>query len=72
LRRGSHHDEPSLDCSENVRALFYLGDWGKVKRQPHPGFTARFRQPNDCRPRKRHVWGTRQSRWLRTADGFDV
>jgi hypothetical protein len=24
-----------------------------------------FRQPARCRPRKRHVWGTRQSRWLR-------
>jgi hypothetical protein len=23
-------------------------------------------------PRKRYVWGTRQSRWLRTADGFAV
>jgi hypothetical protein len=23
------------------------------------------RQPNDCCPRKRHVWGTRQSRWFR-------
>jgi hypothetical protein len=30
------------------------------------------RQPDDCRPRTRHVWGTRQSRWLRTADGFAV
>ena len=24
------------------------------------------RQPDDCCPRKRHVWGTRQSRWLLT------
>ena len=23
------------------------------------------RLPNDCCPRKRHVWGTRQSRWFR-------
>ena len=22
-------------------------------------FTARFGSPNDCRPRKRHVWGTK-------------
>ena len=30
------------------------------------------RQPNDCCPRKRHVWGTRQSRWFSLAGGFAV
>src|SRR6516164_6221484 len=30
------------------------------------------RQPARCCPRTRHVWGTRQSRWLPTADGFAV
>jgi len=30
------------------------------------------RQPSDCCPRKRHVWGTRQSRWFSWAGGFAV
>src|SRR6516164_2366166 len=30
------------------------------------------RQPNDCCPRKRHVWGTRQSRWFSWTGGFAV
>jgi hypothetical protein len=38
--------------------------WDEGERQPAHFFTGRFRQPNGCRPRKRHVWGTRQSRWL--------
>src|SRR5215469_13600064 len=37
-----------------------------------PAASPSVRQPNDCCPRKRHVWGTRQSRWLRTAGGFAV
>jgi len=36
----------------------------KVKEPHHHHFTAGL-TPNDCRPRKRHVWGTRQSRWFR-------
>jgi len=42
----------------------------KVKK-PHC-FTAQFRHPARCRPRKWHVWATRQSRWQHTAGGFAV
>jgi hypothetical protein len=45
--------------------LFLSGRVGtKVKNAHHQYFTP-VRQPNDCCPRKRHVWGTRQSRWFR-------
>jgi hypothetical protein len=37
----------------------------KVKNAHHQYFTAGS-TPNDCCPRKRHVWGTRQSRWFLT------
>jgi hypothetical protein len=65
---------------KRASAILPRSDWGR----PHhgtegdagdahrTGFTTRFRQPDDYRPRKRYVWGTRQSRWLRTADGFAV
>ena len=47
------------------RELFLSGRVGtKVKNAHHQYFTP-VRQPNDCCPRKRHVWGTRQSRWFR-------
>jgi len=37
-------------------------DWGRGEDlSPSPS----VRQPSDCCPRKRHVWGTRQSRWFR-------
>ena len=55
-------------------ALFFSGRTGcplffeQRKGRRH----AQFRQPTRCRPRKRHVWGQRQSRWPRTADGFAV
>jgi len=70
-----------LRLSNNVRALFFLGrTWGvpasgtegDAGEAYRTAFTARFRHPDDYRPRKRYVWGTRQSRWLRTADGFAV
>ena len=59
-----------LRLSKNVRALFFLGRTGGEAHGT--GFTARFRHPDEYRPRKRYVWGTRQSRWLSTADGFAV
>ena len=61
-----------LRLSKNVRALFFLGrTWGvpdngtegDVGEAHRTAFTARFRHPDDYRPRKRYVWGTRQSRW---------
>ena len=36
-------------------------EWGRKVKSPHC-FTA-SPTPNDCCPRKRHVWGTGQSRW---------
>jgi len=60
-------------------AILPRSDWAFLRRGTYGGteakahhFATQFRQPNDCRPRKRYVWGTRQSRWLRTADGFAV
>jgi hypothetical protein len=48
-----------------------VGTEGEVAAHQHLSFTAGS-TPNDCRPRKRHVWGTRQSRWPPHADGFAV
>src|SRR5215467_16091992 len=60
-------------------AILPRSDWAFLRRGTYGGteakahhFATQFRQPNDCRPRKRYVWGTRQSRWLRTADGFAI
>jgi len=56
--------------SRHTAANFGLSDWPSPERKtggrgedlsPSPS----VRQPNDCCPRKRHVWGTRQSRWFR-------
>ena len=52
--------DPSPKCWGLFYAAFNLTKQGAV------------RQPDGCRPRTRHVLGTRQSRWLRTADGFAV
>ena len=55
-----------LRLSENVRALSFLGRTGGVPTSGtegdagdahRTGFTARFRHPDDYRPRKRYVWG---------------
>jgi hypothetical protein len=59
-----------LRLSEHARALFFLwSDWGrpqpaalkgtKSEAWDRTGFTARFRHPDDYRPRKRYVWGTK-------------
>src|SRR6516225_11230424 len=67
----------SVDCLKRRRyaALvglgrpFCLGPWDEGEDPVHSslsGFDTR------TMPRTRHVWGTRQSRWLRTADGFAV
>src|SRR6516164_11650612 len=48
-----------LRLSENARALFFLGRTGVSSTAALKGITARFRQPDDCCPRTRHVWGTK-------------
>jgi hypothetical protein len=54
-----------LPWSDWASPFFLSGRVGtKVKNAHHEYFTP-IRQPNDCCPRKRHVWGTRQSRWFR-------
>ena len=54
-----------LPWSDRASPFFLSGRVGtKVKNAYHQYFTA-VRRPNDCCPRKRHVWGTRQSRWFR-------
>src|SRR5262249_40874096 len=48
-----------LHLSENARALFFIGRTGAASTAALKGITARFRQPDDCCPRTRHVWGTK-------------
>ena len=66
-----------------ARAAFSTGRTGRLLRgreitigtkvkDASPVTSPPVRQPNDCCPRKRHVWGTRQSRWFSWAGGFAV
>jgi hypothetical protein len=72
----ARHADTRPQKSRHTSANFGLSDWPspfflsgrvgtKVKNAHHQYFTP-VRQPNDCCPRKRHVWGTRQSRWFLT------
>jgi hypothetical protein len=71
-----------LRLSENARAVFFLGRTGSSPHPTEPTMGTKVkisttsppvRQPARCCPRKRHVWGTRQSRQASaTADGFAV
>jgi hypothetical protein len=61
----NHFAGAILPWSDWASPFFLSGRVGtKVKNAHHEYFTP-VRQPNDCCPRKRHVWGTRQSRWFR-------
>jgi hypothetical protein len=61
----NHFAGAILPWSDRASPFFLSGRVGtKVKNAHHEYFTP-VRQPNDCCPRKRHVWGTRQSRWFR-------
>jgi hypothetical protein len=57
----SRHTSITLACRTG-RPPSRNGRVGTRWRLEH--FTASS-MPNDCCPRKRHVWGTRQSRWFR-------